>query len=63
MLKQLGTSRGQEAELPVTIEVEPRLYSSRELHAANPVLDETESNPSVSVERSANSGEEDANEG
>ena len=43
-LKQLGSGKGAEAELPEAIEVEPKLFSSRELRASNMLLvtDETE---------------------
>jgi DNA recombination protein RmuC len=44
-LKLLGAGKGAEAELPEAIEIEPRLYSSRELRGSNSILetDETES--------------------
>lgn len=38
-LKQLGSGKGAEAELPEAIEVEPRLFSSRELRNSNYVLE------------------------
>jgi DNA recombination protein RmuC len=41
-LKQLGTGKGAEAELPEPIEVEPRLFSSRELRPSNHVLEADE---------------------
>lgn len=34
-LKQLGISKGDDAELPESIEVEPRLFSSKELRSSN----------------------------
>ena len=38
-LKQLGAGKGAEAELPEAIELEPRLFSSRELRASNRPLE------------------------
>jgi DNA recombination protein RmuC len=38
-LKQLGAGKGDEAELPEAIEIEPRLYSSEELRASNVLLE------------------------
>jgi len=38
-LKQLGSGKGGDAELPEAIEIEPRLFSSRELRASNHFLD------------------------
>jgi len=38
-LKQLGSGKGAEAELPEAIEIEPRQFSSRELRASNSLLD------------------------
>jgi DNA recombination protein RmuC len=38
-LKQLGAGKGAEAELPIAIEVEPRLYSSQELRPSNALLE------------------------
>jgi DNA recombination protein RmuC len=38
-LRQLGAGKGAEAELPEAIEIEPRIFSSRELSASNSVLD------------------------
>jgi DNA recombination protein RmuC len=38
-LKQLGAGKGAEAELPEPIELEPRLFSSRELRASNRLLE------------------------
>ena len=38
-LKQLGSGKGAEAELPEAIEIEPRLFSSRELRASNLLLE------------------------
>jgi DNA recombination protein RmuC len=37
-LKQLGSGKGADAELPESIEVDPRLFSSRELRASNATL-------------------------
>ncbi len=37
-LKQLGAGKGAEAELPEAIELEPRLFSSRELRVSNSLL-------------------------
>jgi DNA recombination protein RmuC len=34
-LKQLGTAKGADAELPEPVDLEPRLFSSRELRGAN----------------------------
>lgn len=39
MLKQLGSGKGADAELPEAIEVEPRLFSSRELRSSNFLLE------------------------
>lgn len=39
-LKQLGIWKGDEAELPDQIEVEPRLFSSKELRPSNHLADE-----------------------
>jgi DNA anti-recombination protein RmuC len=39
-LKQLGSGKGAEAELPEAIELEPRPFSSRELRASNLFLQE-----------------------
>jgi DNA recombination protein RmuC len=41
-LKQLGSGKGAEAELPEAIELEPRPFSSRELRASNLFLQEDE---------------------
>ncbi len=38
-LKQLGAGKGAEAELPEALELEPRLFSSRELRASNRLLE------------------------
>jgi DNA recombination protein RmuC len=38
-LKQLGSGKGAEAELPEAIEIEPKPFSSRELRASNSLLD------------------------
>lgn len=38
-LKQLGSGKGAEAELPEAIELEPRPFSSRELRASNVVIE------------------------
>jgi DNA anti-recombination protein RmuC len=37
-LKQLGAGKGADAELPEAIEIDPRLFSSRELRASNSLL-------------------------
>jgi DNA recombination protein RmuC len=37
-LKQLGSGKGAEAELPESIDLEPRLFSSRELRSSNHIL-------------------------
>lgn len=37
-LKQLGSAKGAEAELPEAIDLEPRPFSSRELRASNQIL-------------------------
>jgi DNA recombination protein RmuC len=37
-LKQLGAGKGAEAELPEAVEIEPKLFSSRELRSANALL-------------------------
>ena len=41
-LKQLGSGKGAEAELPEAIELEPRPFSSRELRAANVQIEEND---------------------
>ncbi len=41
-LKQLGSGKGAEAELPEAIELEPRPFASRELRASNLFLQEDE---------------------
>ena len=41
-LKQLGSGKGAEAELPEAIEIEPKPFSSRELRASNTLLDRNE---------------------
>ena len=41
-LKQLGSGKGAEAELQEAIEVEPKLFSSRELRASNALLETDE---------------------
>jgi DNA recombination protein RmuC len=38
-LKQLGSGKGAEAELPEVIEIEPKPFSSRELRASNSLFD------------------------
>ena len=55
-LKQLGSGKGHEAELPEAIDLQPRLFSSQELRAANmlPEQDDTEFKippPSASLDR------------
>ena len=55
-LKQLGSGKGDEAELPEAIDLQPRLFSSQELRAANmlPEQDDTEFKippPSASLDR------------
>lgn len=42
-LKQLGSGKGADAELPEAIEVEPKLFSSRELRSSNHLLEADES--------------------
>lgn len=41
-LKQLGSGKGAEAELPEAIEIEPKPFSSRELRASNSLLDKND---------------------
>lgn len=41
-LKQLGAGKGAEAELPDPVELEPRLFSSRELRASNRLIENDE---------------------
>jgi DNA recombination protein RmuC len=50
-LKQLGSGKGAEAELPKTIELEPQPFSSRELQDSNLLLekDDTELSKAVSA--------------
>jgi DNA anti-recombination protein RmuC len=38
-LKQLGSGKGAEAEVPEAVELEPRLFSSPELRASNALLE------------------------
>ena len=54
-LKQLGAGKGAEAELPEPVELEPRLFSSRELKTTNLFLqvEEPELSMAASVEESA----------
>jgi len=40
-LKQLGSGKGAEAELPEAIEIEPRPFSSQELRASNLLLEDS----------------------
>jgi DNA recombination protein RmuC len=42
-LKQLGAGKGAEAELPEAVELEPRLFSSRELRTSNLFLQQDDS--------------------
>ncbi len=50
-LKQLGSGKGADAELPEEINLEPRLFSSRELRASNGTvdLDQVEAEPTTSM--------------
>jgi DNA recombination protein RmuC len=49
-LKQLGAGKGNEAELPDPVELEPRLFSSRELKTTNLFLQpEEEEEPTLSI--------------
>ena len=41
-LKQLGAGKGAEPELPETIEIEPKLFSAKELRTANSLLESEE---------------------
>ena len=56
-LKQLGAGKGSEAELPEPVELEPRLFSSRELKTTNlflgPEEDESIVSLAASVEQAA----------
>jgi DNA anti-recombination protein RmuC len=44
-LKQLGSGKGAEAELPEAIDIEPKLFSSRELRDSNSLLDNDDTEP------------------
>lgn len=57
-LKQLGSAKGEEAELPEAIELEPRLFSSRELRDANAQLLQDDSR--LELAASASQGVESA---
>jgi DNA anti-recombination protein RmuC len=48
-LKQLGSGKGADAEMPDAIELEPRLFSSRELRTSNRLLenDDTDINDAL----------------
>ena len=51
-LKQLGSGKGGEAELPEAIEVEPKLFSSRELRGSNMLLEKDETGLDTSASAS-----------
>jgi DNA recombination protein RmuC len=59
-LKQLGAGKGSEAELPEPVELEPRLFSSRELKTTNlflqPEEDDTELSLAATVDEAAKEG-------
>lgn len=44
-LKQLGSGKGADAELPESIDVEPKLFSSRELRLSNRLIEADEPSP------------------
>lgn len=48
-LKQLGIWKGDEAEIPEPIEVEPRLFSSKELRSSNQLAANSTSNFKISL--------------
>jgi DNA recombination protein RmuC len=48
MLKQLGSAKGAEAELPDPIELEPRLFSSQELRTSNLILEKEDTGLEIS---------------
>jgi DNA recombination protein RmuC len=48
-LKQLGAGKGAEPELPEVIEIEPKLFSSRELRGTNALLEQDLDTPNGSV--------------
>ncbi len=50
-LKQLGSGKGAEAELPEAIELEPRLFSSRELRPSNLLLEKDDTEPITAEDR------------
>ncbi len=52
-LKQLGASKGAEAELPEAIELEPRLFSSRELRPSNRLLESDNNELDVAASESS----------
>ena len=56
-LRQLGAGKGAEAELPEAIELEPRLFSARELRASNLLLQQD--NPGLDMAASASQATED----
>jgi DNA recombination protein RmuC len=59
-LKQLGAGKGAEAELPEPVDLEPRLFSSRELKTTNlflqPEEDETELSLAATIDEKAKEG-------
>ena len=58
MLKQLGSAKGAEPELPDTIELEPRMFSSRELRASNLFLEQDHLGLDLAASDSKTSGGE-----
>ena len=56
-LKQLGAAKGAEPELPEPVELEPRLFSSRELKTTNLFLQQEEESD-LSLAAAAEAGEE-----
>jgi DNA recombination protein RmuC len=58
MLKQLGSAKGAEPELPETIELEPRMFSSRELRASNLFLQQDDLGLDMAASASRPSEEE-----
>jgi DNA recombination protein RmuC len=58
-LKQLGAGKGSEAELPDPVELEPRLFSSRELRTTNLFLQREEDTPGLDMAASVEQATEE----
>lgn len=57
-LKQLGSAKGSEAALPEAIEIEPRMFSSRELRDSNMFLLQEDSGLELAASASQNAEDE-----